>query len=150
MLARKQVPFVRRSRLPEEPTPGRRVLLLDSLGELPHLYGRGRAIFVGGSLVPRGGHNILEPAAHGRPVIFGPHMENFREVAKGMIEGGGGFQVQDARELADAMANLAQDEQLFRRAGEAARAVVESNRGALQRTLTHLDPYLSRFRPTSC
>ena len=150
LLERRGVPWVRRSLLPGASRPDRRVILLDSLGELAPLYSRGRVIFVGGSLVPRGGHNILEPAARARPVIFGPHMENFREMADSMIRGGGGFQVSTTAELGEMMSKLAQDEVLFRRSGEAARAVVESNRGALERTLKHLDPYLRRFARASC
>ena len=143
-------PFVRRSRVQGALPPDRQVILLDSLGELATLYGAGRVIFVGGSLVPAGGHNILEPAVHGRPVIFGPHMENFGDVAKRMTGGGGGFQVSDAKELAEMMVRLGTEDELWRRAGEAARLVVETNRGALERTLDHLKPYLRRFGPITC
>jgi 3-deoxy-D-manno-octulosonic-acid transferase len=150
LLSRRGVPFVRRSALAGAPFVARRVLLLDSLGELPRLYARGRVIFVGGSLVPRGGHNVLEPAAHGRPVIFGPHMDNFREVAERLLAGGGAVQVEDGKALTDAFRRMATDDSLFHRSGDAARQVVEANRGALDRTLSHLEPFLRRFAPASC
>jgi 3-deoxy-D-manno-octulosonic-acid transferase len=150
LLAQRGTRFQRRSKLREEPVPERQVLLLDSLGELARLYGRGRVTFVGGSLVPRGGHNILEPAVHGKPVLFGPHMENFRDIARRMIDGGGGLQVDGVEQLGNLMGRLVEDEIFFRRAGEAARAVVEANRGALQRTLENLEPYLRRFSPATC
>jgi 3-deoxy-D-manno-octulosonic-acid transferase len=149
-LEERGVPFVRRSRPSGQPAPGRRVVLLDTLGELGRLYGRGQVVFVGGSLAPFGGHNILEPAAHGRPVIFGPHMDNFREVAERMTAGGGGFRVTGLDDLARTMGLLARDADLARRAGEAARAVVLANRGALDRTLVHLEPHLRRFGAATC
>jgi 3-deoxy-D-manno-octulosonic-acid transferase len=150
ILSRRQIPYLRRSRHGPEEVPGRRVILLDTLGELSRLYGRGRVIFVGGSLVDRGGHNILEPAVYGRPVVFGPHMENFQEIAERMISGGGGFRVEGVEELSDVMKRLVVDETFFRRAGAAAREVVDANRGALQRTLVSLEPYLRRFAPARC
>jgi len=150
LLTRRGVPFVRRSALTGEPFAARRVLLLDTLGELSRLYARGRVIFVGGSLVPRGGHNVLEPAAHGRPVIFGPHMDNFREVAARLLAGGGAVQVEDGTALAAAFRRMATDDSFFRRSGDAARQVVEANRGALERTLAHLEPFLRRFAAANC
>ena len=144
------VRFARRSQMERATAGDREVLLLDSLGELPRLYGRARVVFVGGSLVPRGGHNILEPAACGKPVLFGPHMENFRDIAGQMLAGGGGLQVRDREHLAEMMERVARDDDLFARAGAAARAVVETNRGALKRTLELLEPYLGRFGPVSC
>ena len=76
------------------------VLVVDLLGRLASLYGPARAAFVGGSLVPRGGHNVLEPAALGVPVCFGPHMENFPAEARRLIASGGGEEIRDAKELA--------------------------------------------------
>ncbi|TDI13017.1 MAG: 3-deoxy-D-manno-octulosonic acid transferase [Acidobacteria bacterium] len=150
ILSRRRIPYLRRSRQGTENVPGRRVILLDTLGELSRLYGRGRVVFVGGSLVNRGGHNILEPAVYGRPVIFGPYMENFQDIADRMIRGGGGFRVNGVEELADVMKRLVTDETFFLRAGAAAREVVDANRGALQRTLERLEPYLRRFAPAQC
>lgn len=150
LLSRRGIPYCRRSEQQAQDAPDRRVILLDTLGELSRLYGRGRIVFVGGSLVDRGGHNILEPAVHGRPVLFGPHMDNFQDIADRMIRGGGGFQVDGAADLARIMKRLLSDESFYQRAGAAAREVVEANRGALERTLEHLEPYLRRFAPTQC
>jgi len=150
LLSRRRIPYLRRSCQETRDVPGRRVILLDTLGELSRLYGRGRVVFVGGSLVDRGGHNILEPAVFSRPVLFGPHMENFQDIADRMIRGGGGFQVEGAEELAEVMKRLVLDDPFFRRAGAAAREVVDANRGALQRTVESLEPFLRRFAPTQC
>ena len=75
---------VRRSELPIDAEPRADVVVLDTIGELATVYQLGTVVFVGGSLVPTGGHNILEPAVYGRPVVFGPHMHNFAEIAAGV------------------------------------------------------------------
>jgi 3-deoxy-D-manno-octulosonic-acid transferase len=77
-------------------------------------------------------------------------MDNFREVAERLLAGGGAVQVADAEALAAAFQRMATDDSFFRRSGEAARQVVEANRGALARTLSHLEPFLRRFAPASC
>ena len=86
------------------------VLLLDSIGELPAAYGLAVASFVGGSLVPTGGHNLLEPAVHGQPVLFGPHMHNFAKLAEDFREAGAAFEVRDADSLAAAWTTILTDE----------------------------------------
>jgi tetraacyldisaccharide 4'-kinase len=111
------------------------VIVLDTRGELAQVYQHAVLAFVGGTLVPVGGHNLLEPALWGRPVFFGPHTDHCMEVA-GLLTGvGGGRQVPDERELADGMAALLRDRASLRRMGEAARSVVLDNRGAMQRSL---------------
>jgi 3-deoxy-D-manno-octulosonic-acid transferase len=92
-------------------------------------------VFVGGSLVDQGGHNILEPAMFGKPVVFGPHMQNFQEIADAFITNGAAMQVQSERELDEALLTLATDPVLRARLGAAARALVEANRGAKTKTL---------------
>src|SRR5262249_11616494 len=77
----------------------RDVLVLDAGGVLPRVYAAADLVFVGGSLVPRGGQNVLEPAAQGRPVVFGPHTENFRAIAGALVSAGGGFVAHDAEEI---------------------------------------------------
>ena len=72
---------MRRSELPIDAEPRADVVVLDSIGELAQLYQLATAVFVGGSLVDHGGHNILEPAIFGKPIVFGPHMQNFKEIA---------------------------------------------------------------------
>jgi 3-deoxy-D-manno-octulosonic-acid transferase len=108
LLDRHGIPFLFRSQL----TAGRalrggEVLLLDTVGELAGLYAASDLVFVGGSLVPTGGHNPLEPASCGVPVLFGPHMENFREISALFLASGAGAQVADAAGLARAVSELA-------------------------------------------
>ena len=114
------------------------VVLLDTLGELDAYYAIGDLIFVGGSLVPVGGHNILEAAAYGKPVFFGPYMENFHDVAAQLTQSGGGIPVADADDMAAQMARLARRPDEMKQRGQAALAVVMANRGAAARNLEHL------------
>ncbi|HEY3177004.1 MAG TPA: 3-deoxy-D-manno-octulosonic acid transferase [Candidatus Polarisedimenticolia bacterium] len=140
LLAGRGIPFVRRSELPS--AGPRRVILLDSIGELARVYGLADAAFVGGSLVRRGGQNLIEPAARGVPVLFGPHTENFAPVAEAMSAVGAGFRVRGARELAAALRLLLADSGLRNRAGSAGRALIEAHRGATRRTIDHIRPFL--------
>ncbi len=122
--------FVRRSQWRDN---GRRpdVVLLDTLGELAGAYAAATVAFVGGSLVPAGGHNPIEPARWGKPGVFGASMENFRAVAGALLAAHGAFQVNSADELGVLLATLLDDPQACQRAGAAARAVVERQRGAV-------------------
>jgi 3-deoxy-D-manno-octulosonic-acid transferase len=114
------------------------VLLLDSLGELASAYSYATVAFVGGSLVERGGHNVLEAAAWSRAVVVGPHMENFQEIADEFLRAQALVQVQDVDGLAIQLERLLKDEPARRVLGERAAALVETNRGALQRTVNAL------------
>ena len=105
------------------------------MGELGRLFPIASVVFVGGSLVPAGGHNVLEPAAAGRATIVGPHMENFPEVARQLLAAGGLLQARDSTELATMLADLVRDGARRDALGAAARQVVEANRGATERTL---------------
>ena len=125
----------RKSELPIDAEPRADVVVLDSIGELAQLYQVATAVFVGGSLVDHGGHNILEPAIFGKPIVFGPHMQNFKEIAEGFLNNGAALQVQSERELDDALLTLVTDPVRRARLGAAARALVESNRGAKHKTL---------------
>ena len=87
-------------------------------------------------MVPSGGHNILEPAMFGKPIVFGPHMENFSEIAEAFLTNGAAVQVHNERELDDAVLSLMNDPVRRARLGAAARALVEANRGARDKTLT--------------
>lgn len=140
---------VRRSDLPIDAEPRAEVVVLDTIGELASLYRTATAVFVGGSLVPAGGHNILEPAAHGKPIVFGPHMENFAEIAEEFLANGAAVQVWSSGELEEAILELMGDPVYRARLGAAARALVESNRGAKDRTLDVLLDLLPRERPRS-
>ncbi len=105
------------------------VVVVDRIGVLRSLYGLADVAFVGGSLVQAGGHNPIEPAAWGKPVVFGPDMEDFPDVSRWLIEAGGGFQVGDAAGLAQRCRALLTDRRAAREAGTAARAVVDRHRG---------------------
>jgi 3-deoxy-D-manno-octulosonic-acid transferase len=126
---------VRRSELPIDAEPRADAVILDTIGELAQLYEIATAVFVGGSLVPAGGHNILEPAVFGKPVVFGPHMQNFAEIADTFLRNGAAVQVRTDRELEETMVSLMSDPVRRARLGAAARALVEANRGARDRTL---------------
>jgi 3-deoxy-D-manno-octulosonic-acid transferase len=129
----------RRRSQPDGPSgDGSDVVLLDTLGELAQVYPLATVVFVGGSLVPAGGHNLLEAAVAGRAVVVGPHMENFREIADEFRAGQAVVQVTSAealgREVADLLADSARRQEL----GARALALVDRNRGAVQRTVDAL------------
>jgi 3-deoxy-D-manno-octulosonic-acid transferase len=125
----------RRSDLPIDSEPRADVVVLDTIGELAQVYQLATAVFVGGSLVDYGGHNILEPAIFGKPIVFGPYMQNFKEIADAFVANGAAVQVGSARELEEAMRGLVTDPVRRARLGAAARALVEANRGAKDKTL---------------
>jgi 3-deoxy-D-manno-octulosonic-acid transferase len=138
---------VRRSDLPIDAEPRADAVILDTIGELAQLYQIATAVFVGGSLVPAGGHNILEPAVHGKPIVFGPHMENFTEIAGAFLANGAAIQVRTPRELEDAVGALMADPVRRARLGAAARALVDANRGAKDKTLAVLGELLPPREP---
>jgi 3-deoxy-D-manno-octulosonic-acid transferase len=115
------------------------VLLLDTLGELLEFYAAADVAFVGGSLVPIGGHNLLEPAALGLPVIAGPEQFNSPDIALALAQQGALITVHDAQQLSQAVARLLADADLRARLGDAARAAIDSHRGALARLLRVID-----------
>ena len=125
----------RRSELPIDAEPRADVVVLDTIGELALLYQLATAVFVGGSLVDRGGHNILEPAIFGKPILFGPHMQNFKEIADTFLSNGAAVQVESDRELEQTLVMLLADPVRRAKLGAAARALVEANRGAKDKTL---------------
>jgi 3-deoxy-D-manno-octulosonic-acid transferase len=125
----------RRTELPIDAEPRADVVVLDTLGELAQLYQLATVVFVGGSLVDNGGHNILEPAVFGKPIVFGPHMQNFKEIADTFLSNDAAVQVQSDRELEEAMLALVTDPVRRASLGAAARALVEANRGAKDKTL---------------
>ena len=114
------------------------VLLLDSIGELAGLYSLADATFVGGSLAPAGGHNILEPAWFARPPVFGASMENFREMADQFLDAHAGVQVTSGQGLGKVWIQLIQDDKMRERMGKSARAISERNRGATERSLDRI------------
>jgi 3-deoxy-D-manno-octulosonic-acid transferase len=118
------------------------VLLVDSLGELLDFYAAGDVAFVGGTLVPIGGHNLLEPAALGLPILAGPHYFNSEDIGKLLIACGALEIVRDAAGLSERLAALLSDPQERARRGLLGRASVEDNRGALEKLLRLIDPLL--------
>ena len=120
------------------------VLILNTIGELGRIYGIGKVSFVGGSLVAQGGHNPLEPASFGHPVLFGPHMEDFVLMSQLLVESGGGQQVSDSDDLFEAAKKILMDPALCDDMGRKAAAYVETNKGALKRVVAHLGTYLAQ------
>ena len=119
-----------------------RVIILDTIGELSKIYSLATVVFVGGSFVPIGGHNLLEPAAYGKPVLFGPYLDNFREISLLLMECGGGFKAENKKELEKLLRKLLIDQKLQKKAGEAAHQAVKENQGATDKTLTLIETYL--------
>jgi len=147
--------FVRRTTLHlEEPELSRElsatgILLLDSIGELAGVFEVADLVFVGGSLVPTGGHNLLEPAYWSKVIAFGPHMENFRDIAKLFLDSGAALQVRNPEELAHAMW-LLENREARERLGAGARLVLEQNSGATARTLDGIRKYLDHDAQDRC
>ena len=130
---------IRRSELPIDAEPRADVVVLDSIGELAQIYQLATAVFVGGSLADHGGHNILEPAIFGKPIVFGPHMQNFKEIAETFLANGAAVQVHSDQDLEEALLGLLTDPVRRARLGAAARALVEANRGAKDKTLAVIE-----------
>jgi 3-deoxy-D-manno-octulosonic-acid transferase len=122
---------------------GPRVLVLDSRGELAGIYREAAVAFVGGTLVPVGGHNLLEPAQWAKPVLFGPYTDHCAEIADLLIQAGGGRRVLQAEDLTRQVIGLFCDEEERERMGRSARRVLEQNQGALQQTLEAIDELLT-------
>ena len=131
-----------RSRTPGALPSGTEVLVGDTMGELQRLYAASDVAFIGGSLVPHGGQNLLEACAVRVPVVFGPHMFHFEEISAMAVERGAARQVLDLDGLVAAVALYFEQPELRRVAGLAAHTLVAENRGALERTLGHVEATL--------
>ena len=132
---------VRRSELPKSQARGA-VIIVDTVGELAQIYRVASVVFVGGSLAPTGGHNMLEPALLRKPVLFGPHTTNFRESAELLLEAEGALVARDGAELEAHMGALLMDAERRRLMGEAAFKAVAGRRGAIKHTLELVERYL--------
>ena len=121
---------------------GAQVFIGDTMGELPLFYAAADVAFVGGTLVERGGHNMLEPAALGLPVLFGPNVFNFAEISRRLVEAGGAETVSDSASLGRAVIGYLSDADLRHTTGGKGRAFVESNRGAGDHVLAMISAYL--------
>jgi 3-deoxy-D-manno-octulosonic-acid transferase len=130
------------SRTEQKPAGTAAVFLGDTMGEVPVFYAASDVAFVAGSLIPIGGHNLLEPAALGVPVITGPHNFNAQDIADLFVEMGACRKVADPKELADVVSDLLSNPAEAARLGRAGQQVLEDNRGALERLLVLLEPLL--------
>ncbi|TWH76094.1 3-deoxy-D-manno-octulosonic-acid transferase [Azomonas agilis] len=123
-------------------TPKHQVLLVDSMGELPLFYALADVAFVGGSLIPHGGHNLLEPAALKLPILTGPHLFNFLEIARQLHQAGALDQVANAKALYEKLLRLLQNPERRQQMGQAGLNVLRNNQGALSRVLIGLKRWL--------
>ena len=123
------------------------ILLLDTIGELAGMFRLADIVFMGGTLVATGGHNILEPAYWGKPVLFGPHMENFREISRLFLGQDAALQVGDESDLANHILQLLGDEPRRKMLGESARRVLEEKTGATERIIAILSDMIARPEP---
>ena len=114
------------------------VLLVDTLGEVLSLYGVADLVFVGGSLVPVGGHNLLEAALLAKPVLFGPHIHNFKEISKKLIRSGAGVMVDNQHDLVRKSVIMLNDPVRCRAMGEAGSSLIAENAGTTERTMRHI------------
>jgi 3-deoxy-D-manno-octulosonic-acid transferase len=143
LLERSGIPFRRRSALPVQGGfQGGEVLLVDTVGEMMNLYALSDVAFVGGSLVPTGGHNLLEPASVGVPSVFGPHMSNFREIAELVLQYGAGVQVESAEGLTESCRTLLTSAELRRVLGLNGLKLMRDSGGATERHLEVIAEYL--------
>ena len=136
LLSSRNFKFTRRSELPS-PFKGNslnQIILLDTVGELTHFYALAKVVFVGGSLIPVGGHNILEPASLGKGVLFGPYMDNFEEIAQSFVLRGAGRVVSNRKELLDSILELLSNPEELERMGKTALEIVKANKGSAEKS----------------
>ncbi|MDO9307553.1 MAG: 3-deoxy-D-manno-octulosonic acid transferase [Deltaproteobacteria bacterium] len=143
LLERSGIPFQRRTALDDTGTlPRGGALLVDTVGEMMNLYALADIAFVGGSLVPTGGHNLLEPASLGIPCLFGPHMDNFREIAALVLRYDAGIQVETAPELVERCRELIINCDLRRQLGQNGLRMMAENGGATRKHMEIISAYL--------
>ncbi|HJV35505.1 3-deoxy-D-manno-octulosonic acid transferase [Geomonas sp.] len=144
ILERKGLPYRRRTELQKSASSfaGGEVLLVDTVGELMNLYALSDLVFVGGSLVPTGGHNLLEPASLGVPSLFGPHMNNFREITALVLRYHAGIQLKKPEELAPRFRDLLGDADKRHQLGQNALTMMRENGGATEKHMKIVERYL--------
>jgi 3-deoxy-D-manno-octulosonic-acid transferase len=118
------------------------VIIIDTIGLLNKLYAIADIAFIGGSLVNCGGHNPLEPAAFSKPIIFGPDMSDFTDISRKLLDGNGAIRVKDSGGLYNALLSLMQNEKRALEMGKNALEVLTSNKGAVEKTIEVITPYL--------
>ena len=144
LLSSQNLSYLLRSEIGDAPVslaPGA-VLLVDTVGELLQFYAVADLVFVGGSLVPVGGHNVLEAALLKKPALFGPHMHNFKEISRLLVKAGGGHVIAEGEEFYRIAANLLADPERCRDMGAKGYALLQDNRGATERTLQAIERIL--------
>jgi 3-deoxy-D-manno-octulosonic-acid transferase len=143
LLSRQRFNYIKKTELlAGKKDPPRDVILLDTIGELSKSYSIGTVIFVGGSFVPIGGHNVLEPVSHKKAVIFGPFMENFSEISRSLKESGGGIQVHTKEEFLLHAKRLLQDDTIRDTLGEKAYQVISLNQGAINKAMDIIGQFI--------
>jgi len=136
LLNSKSLEFTRRSELssPFQADNLKQIVLLDTVGELNRFYALAKVVFVGGSLIPVGGHNILEPASLGKGVLFGPYMDNFKEIAQSFVLRGAGRVVSNRKDLLDSILQLLSNPEELERMGKTALEIVKANKGSAEKS----------------
>ena len=142
LLKRKSVSYEKRSRLNGQLATWPDVIFLDTMGDLPAVYRLADVTFVGGSLIDVGGHNPMEPARWGKPVIFGPYMTNFSDIAREMKTRGAGIEVQDREGLIQEITSLLNDPQKAQRIGERARKVIGEDSSVIDRSMRLINTFI--------
>lgn len=142
LLKRKKVPYGKKSQMNGQGAVPADVIFLDTLGELPDFYSMADIAFIGGSLVDAGGHNPIEPARLRKPVLFGPYMTNFRDVAREMKQKGGGIEVHGQGDLVRELSRLLADPAAAESMGKVAYSIVEGDRGVMERSIDLVSRYL--------
>ena len=132
------------NRIEEMSRPEFPVLMLDTIGELGRIYAIGDIVFVGGSLVRYGGHNVLEPAAHAKPILVGPSMEDFKDSYALLSKAGACRMVSDTAGLTEAFLEIADDDVLRKKMGDASIQIIRENRGAALKTIHYLTDLLNQ------
>lgn len=135
---------VRRTALPGRNTGQYDMIIIDTIGELGKMYGLGDIVYVGGSLIPHGGHNILEPAAHGKPILVGRHMFNFKDTYALFSERGVCLTVADSEDLTNTMVTLLKNPQKREEIGREALRIIAENRGASYKSALYLKEILQQ------
>jgi len=144
MLEKRGAKVVRKTALRGETLDPDTVVLVDTMGELAEMYAVADLVFVGGSLIPHGGQNMMDPAGHGRAVLFGPHIRNFQESVDILLDAGAAIMIPDAAGLEERILDLADDPERARDIGERARRVVIDQKGASRRTMELIRPWIDR------
>ena len=131
-----KIPYLRKTAFSKTPLKKHhQVILLDTIGELAKSYSIADLVFIGGSLVPVGGHNVLEPAVFSKPVIYGKYMDNFREVVDLLQKKKGAIQVNDEEEFFEQSLLLLNNKELCRQIGQTSFQVIKENSGAVNKSM---------------